>query len=148
MQELKFIIQQEDVYNEVAKTTSYAGVKSDDEHLYDKLATIDEDAEMLERFWDETISALESTLQRFIDTRSLVDGEYNLHLKISLAFNTNLKDGMQKSLFSYFTSSIISKWYKFMDKEEATLYATEAVAHLDSFKNALLKRNRPNRPTI
>ena len=54
MNEKTLTTDKNDVYEEVAKTTSYAGAKTDDATAYDKIFTTDADKEMLERFWQES----------------------------------------------------------------------------------------------
>lgn len=146
MAEYILTLNKEDVYNEVAKTTAYAGAKSTDITLYDKLSTIDEDEEMLDRFWEESKTAASSILKKVYSKEEEKDGVYKLTLDLSGSFNTNFLPGMNKSLFSFFVTDIISKWYAFINKEDATRYATEATFNIEDVKRKAFYKIKPERP--
>lgn len=203
------------VYTEVAKTTDYNGSKSDDVTRRDKVATQDEDDEMLDRFWDETCATATQSMKQFIKgfeeglrvfrpaavspivqtqaqttaatpslpTRlpgltlgdfkpgvgSLADlgdislpsigdlsGQTEHTLKIagyypkmgmSDSFDSTLEESIQKSLFSFFVASIISKWMTFSVKAEAAEYAQYAASMLDDVLRKLYFKKKPKRPT-
>lgn len=146
MAEYILTLNKEDVYNEVAKTTSYAGAKSTDITLYDKLYTIDEDEEMLDRFWEESKTAASSVLKRVYSSEEEKDGAYKLILELSDSFNNDFLPGMNKSLFSFFVTNIIAKWYAFINMESAGKYASEATFNIEDIKRKALYNIKPKRP--
>lgn len=140
-------VQKEDVYEEVAKTTSYTGKKMDDEDGYDRVFTTDEDQEMLERFWNESKNTICNALKKvFLDEMETEQGEFRLQLDLSSSFDENLTTSMQSSLFSFFVMNITAKWYTLANKEEATAYATEAATYVDDIKRKAFFKKRPTRP--
>lgn len=147
MTEITLKVKKEDVYEEVAQTTSYTGAKMDDEHAYERIFTTDEDKSMLERFWGECKNTVCNSLKKVLSDEGETDGEYELALGLSDAFDETLTASMQRSLFSFFVMNITAKWYTFTNKEEATGYATEAATYLDDIKRKAFFKKRPTRPT-
>ncbi|MDO4929625.1 MAG: hypothetical protein Q4E59_00670 [Bacteroidales bacterium] len=142
------------VYDEVAKTTAYTGKKAEDDgSAYRRIFATDSDRNMLERFWREACSFATSELKRFIvsvneqpESHGVdLDRDYELTLEVSSAYDENLTDSIAGSLFSYFVSSIVSKWYKFANKEEAADYATMAGTMLNDVMQKIFYRKKPTR---
>lgn len=144
-----FTIEKEKVLTEIAKTTSYIGAKKegDDGTSYDRIYTTDEDAEMLERFWDECASMVEGAVRRMIYSATRTTDSYTLVLDESASWDSALTAGMQDSLFSFFVMSIASKWQMLTDKADVNDYATLAAASLDDFRQKAFHRKKPTRPT-
>lgn len=153
MIEISIDIIKSNVYDEVAKTTSYTGAKMDgDGRAYERIFTTDEDQQMLERFWDEAANAVTEQLKPFIKT--LVtggvngsDGQVGYHATLSLssAFDETLSDSIESGLFSFFVNAIVSKWYKFTNKGEADAYATDAAGMMDDVMRKVYYRKKPQR---
>ena len=142
-------ISKSDVYNEVAKTTSYTGAKMDnDVSAYERIFTTDEDQQMLDRFWDESANAVTEQLKPFI---TIVSSSYNnvagyhVSLSLSCAFDDTLQSSIQSSLFSFFVNMIVSKWYKFTNKGEAESYAIEATGMMGDVMRKIYYRKKPKR---
>ena len=145
MNKIELTVNKVDVYDEVAKTTSYAGAKMvGDEGAYLRIFTTDADQEMLERFWNEAESGAIDQLKPYIGTWSNEDG-LKVELVLSSGFDINLKDSIQSSLFSYFVAMIVSKWFKLTNKGEAAAYGVEAVGAMDDVMSKIYHRKRPVR---
>lgn len=143
-----FKIQKRDIYDEVAKTTSYAGAKMvDDDNAYNRIFTTDEDQTMLERFWSESKSMIAANLKKVLGSEQEMNGEYTLILELSNSFDETLLDSMQRSLFSFFVMSITSKWYAFTNKAEAAGYATSSGSSLEDILRQAFYKKKPVRPT-
>lgn len=140
-------INKEEVYNEVAKTTSYTGDKMDDETAYDRIFTTDEDKTMLERFWDESKNTIANSLKRILLNEQEKDGTYTLLLGLSSSFDEALTNSMQRSLFSFFVMNITAKWYTFTNKDEVSGYAAESVTYIDDIMRKAFYKKKPIRPT-
>lgn len=139
-------INKDAVLEEVAKTTSYAGAKMDDEHAYERIFTTNEDTTMLERFWAECKNMICNSLKKVLHSEVEQDGDYLLTLSLSAAFDESLTDSMQRSLFSFFVMNITSKWYTFTNKNEANGYASEAATYVDDIMRKAFFKKRPVRP--
>jgi hypothetical protein len=154
--EIEFAIDKEDVYKEVAQTTSYTGANMDgDENAYERITTTDEDQSMLDRFWYETCASVSDVMRRYISEEGdNADGSelgavvgYRYVMELSNSFNEVLEGPMHKDLYSFFVMSITAKWFGFTNKKEAAEYATAAASFLDSFRRKAVQKKSPKRPT-
>ncbi|MCQ2220007.1 MAG: hypothetical protein MJZ12_01365 [Prevotella sp.] len=136
------------VYNEVAKTTSYAGAKKvGDEGAYDRIFTTDEDQEMLERFWKEAASGATDTLKKWISENEEGD-EYRLLLHVADGYDIGLTSSIETSLFSYFVNFIIGKWYLIVNAQESERYVTDAAGAMDDVMSKIFHRKKPKRENV
>lgn len=142
------------VYDEVAKTTSYVGVKmKDDETAYDRIFTTDDDRMMLERFWVEACNAATEEFKPFIISVSEqpeshgveLERNYQVELELSGSFDTRLQGSIETSLFSFFVASIVAKWCKFANKAETESYAKDATAAMLDVHSKIYYRKKPQR---
>lgn len=148
MLEIELRVDKEAVLTEVAQTTSYIGAKMDDENAYDRIFTTDEDKSMLQRFWDECKDTFSSMAKRLIVAQE-DDGEaYTATLAMSDSFEEAQRDSVERSLFSFFVTGIVSKWNAFTNKEETQGYGAEAQANLDIVMRKLFYKKAPVRPTF
>ena len=154
MIEIQLKVNKASVYEEVAKTTSYAGAKMEgDEQAYDRIFTTDDDRLMLERFWNEASNAATEQMKPFIlsvsehsDERTVnLENNYELKLELSNSFDTNLRDSIETSLKSFFVSYITSRWFKFTNKKESGDYGNDADGMLDDVMRKIYYRKKPKR---
>lgn len=149
MNKITIHIDKAQVWDEVAKTASYTGDKMiGDETAYERIMLTDEDAKMLQRFWDECKNIICNSLKKvFISENETEGGAYVLTLGLSSAFDESQIESMQRSLFSFFVMNITAKWYTIANKSEATGYATEAVTYIEDIKHKAFFKKKPTRPT-
>ncbi len=147
MTEVTIIINKDEVYDEVAQTTSYTGAKMEgDEGAYDRIFTTEGDRSQLERFWHECCVDVCEALKEFVRSERCEKGCFGVDLGLSSAFDPALEPAMRKELFSFFVMSIASKWYVFTNKKEAGDFAAAAATMLDGVKRKAYYRRRPTRP--
>jgi len=147
-----FTVPKAEVYNEVAKTTSYTGIKMSGED-YARIFTTDEDRMMLERFFNEAANGLTDVLKPFLvsvsDTSPLhcvdLTRNYVVSLELSSSYDENLNGSVESSMFSYFTNFIVGNWYKFANKEEAETYMATAASMVMDIKSKIYFRKKPVR---
>ena len=147
MTDIALTVNKESVYEEVAQTTSYTGAKMNDELAYNRIFTTDEDKSMLERFWNESKNTACNSLKKILLNEVEREGIYQLSLGVSSSFDEALTESMERSLFSFFVMNITAKWYTFINKEEATGYATEAATYMEDVMRKAFFKKRPIRPT-
>ncbi len=154
MIEVSLNINKAKVYDEVAKTTSYTGAKmKDDDSAYERIFTTDDDRQMLERFWVEACNAATEQFKPFIISVSSqsvnhgvqLDRNYDVKLELSGSFDINLRDSIESSLFSYFVSMIVCKWYQFTNKGESESYGNDAAGAMDDVVKKIYYRKKPKR---
>ena len=149
---VEFTVSKAEVYNEVAKTTSYTGIKMSGED-YQRVFTTDEDRMFLERFFNEAANGLTDVLKPFLvtvsDTSPLhcidLSRNYVVNLELSSAYDINLNGSIGSSMFSYFTNFIVGNWYKFANKAEADGYLANATAMILDIKSKIYFRKKPRR---
>lgn len=146
--EITLKVDQQEVLQEVARTTSYTGAKMDDDaNAYERITTVDEDAEELQRFWDESRAEVAQTFIRMLASERMDGSTYALELNVSASFDEALLPSMQLGLFSYFVQSIAAKWYVFTNKKEAGEYADVGKGILDEVREKAFYKKKPTRPT-
>ena len=145
------------VYDAVAETTAYTGLKMpEDPEAYNRIFTTDEDRSILEHFWAEAAGIATTQLKPFLisvndqPVSHSVDlsNDYEVQLKLSSGFDLGLVDSIQTALFNFFVSHIVSKWYIFTDKPEAESYALDAQSKIKDAMSKIYHRMRPVRSTI
>ena len=147
MTEVSITINKEEVYEEVAQTTSYTGAKMEnDEKAYDRIFTTEGDRSQLERFWNESCVAVCETLKEFVKEERNERDSFSILLCLSSSFDPALEPAMKKELFSFFVTNIVCKWYVFTNKQEAGDFAASAVGMLEGVKRKAYYRRRPKRP--
>lgn len=148
MTEVTIIINKEEVYEEVAQTTSYTGAKMEggDDSTYDRIFTTEGDRSQLERFWNESCVAVCEALKEFVLEERNEKETFSVFLGLSAAFDPALEPAMKKELFSFFVTNIVCKWYVFTNKKEAGEFAAGAAAMLDGVKRKVYYRRKPRRP--
>ena len=147
-----FTVSKAEVYNEVAKTTSYTGIKMSGED-YERVFTTDEDRMFLERFFNEAANGLTDVLKPFLvtvsDTSPLhcidLSRNYVVALELSSSYDEQLNGSIQSSMFSYFTNFIVGNWYKFANKSEAAEYLANAASMVLDIKSKIYYRKKPRR---
>ncbi len=154
MIEITLTVNKARVYEEVAKTTSYTGDKMQgDESAYDRIFTKDDDRIMLERFWIETCNAATEQFKQFIVSVSEhpeshgvdLSRNYEVELELSSSFDVNLKDSIETSLFSFFVSAIVGKWFKFTNKGEVESFVADAAGMMNDIVSKIFYRKKPKR---
>lgn len=154
MKTIELTVNKANVYDEVAKTTSYTGQKMQgDATAYDRIFTTDDDRMMLERFWVEACNGATEQFKPFIVSVSdqpvshgvELDKNYVVKLELSNSYDESLNGSIGTSLFSYFVAMIVSKWYKFTNKGESESYGTDAVGAIDDVMRKIYYRKKPTR---
>lgn len=143
-----------DVYNEVAKMTSYTGAKmEEDPSAYERIFTTDSDRLMLERYWIEACDLVTDTLKEYVvevnDHHTghgiELDNNYIVSLSLSSAWDESREGNLGSTIFSFFVYYILSKWYALANKTEAAAYATEAQGRLLDVMKVIYHRQKPTR---
>lgn len=145
--EITINIDSNDVYREIAQTTSYTGSKMGGEEDYDRIFTTDADRSQLERFWNESCVSICETLKRFLSSEHETATGHSFTFAMSQSFDTSLTGSITKELFSYFVMNMTAKWYAFTNKKEAPEYAANATALLEGVHRKACFKRKPTRPT-
>ncbi len=136
------------IFDQVARTTGYAGAKQldRDEHAYERLSTTKADDDLLVQFWNESRGCLCHALRRLIEAEGMEGADYRLDLNLSEAFDEGLLPSVATDLDAYFVNDITSKWLTLVDKDRAADYATAASHIIADIQRKLLCKKAPQRP--
>ena len=138
-----------DVYDEVAKTTSYVGLKQidADDKLYDRVFTTDADRDLLERFWREACNAVTDEFKQFIISQpgQTDNGIFTVDMSMPSSFDMNLVSSVEQSPLSFFINLITSKWFSISNKGDAEYYQQEALASGNEVRRKIFYRKKPQR---
>lgn len=146
--EITLSISQTEVFQEVARTTSYTATKmNDDAKAYERITTVDEDRSELQRFWDESRAEVAQTFIRMLSSEGMDGDTYNVVLNVSVSFDTALLPSMQLGLFSFFVQSITGKWFVYTNKDEAGAFIDRGSALLEEVREKAFSKKEPVRPT-
>lgn len=137
------------IFEQVARTTGYAGAKrlDKDEHAYERISTTEADDDLLAQFWLQSRGCLCHALRRLIVAEGLEGSDYRLDLNLSEAFDEGLLPSVASDLEAYFTNDIISKWMMLVDDAKATDHAATAARILADIQRKLLCKRPPRRPS-
>lgn len=148
-------INKANVYDEVAKTSAYAGSKkmAEDAGAYARVFTTDEDRLLLERFWLETCNNATNILKPFlvsVETQPISHGidisrNYNVELEVSSSYDDTLTESVETSLYSYFVLAILAKWYAVANNVDAEATALEASASMKDMIQKIYYKKKPVR---
>lgn len=143
------------VYDEVAKTTSYAGAKmmAEDVNAYDRIFTTDEDRLLLERFWLEVADAVTGNLMPFIKgvpNNPINHGvglweNYEAVLELPSSYDDNLTKSIETALYNFFVLSIVGRWYMVTNKAEAEAVALQAAGVMTDIMQKIYYKKKPTR---
>lgn len=143
------------VYDEVAKTTAYVGLKQmdNDSKTYDRVFTTDDDRDMLERFWRESCSSATDEFKQFIISVStpansqIIDNTevYTIEMSMPSSFDEKLVASVELSLMSYFINLITAKWFSISNRGDAEHYQQEASASGNEVRRKIFYRKKPQR---
>lgn len=140
------------VYDEVAKVTSYEGAKAaEDGSAYERVFTTDQDRMLLESYWLDACEAVNDQVKNYLSSVEAqpishcveLEANYKATLSMPEGYDENLSNSINNTLFSYFVNYIISRWFGVADKENAGQYANQAIGAIDDVMKKLNHRKRP-----
>lgn len=136
------------VFDQVARTTGYAGAKliDRDEHAYERLSTTEADEALLVRFWQESRDCLCLALRRLIEAEGMEAEEYRLDLCLSEAFDEALQPSVAAGVEAYFVNSVTARWMALVDRDKASEHVAAASHILTDIQRKVLCKRPPRRP--
>lgn len=116
----------------------------------------DENANQIVRSIGNAFANLKTKLSEYIVETSttasnkLLTMTSNLTLALVMPsnFNQATNETIASALHQYLVNSAIGDWFTITDKNDASDYVTLAAANLDQIREAVNKRNRPQRATV
>ena len=139
-------INKSDIFNEVAKLTSYIGDKSQGEGVYDRVRTTDENEEILEEFFKVALQDVLVTLREYVGTTYSTANEVGFVFNVGSNYDATLVGRLADSIRGSIINSIVSHWFCLIDIENAKLYADKSAKELENALLIINNRKRPKRP--
>ena len=142
MKTITLTLSKRDIFNEIGKSTAYTGAKSDSDAnnlLYDRVATVEEDCQLLERYCDVACSEFLEEIKEFVTEVDFSGESINLTLETSGFYDDSLTPSLQTDLFAYLVASISMRWFRI------TLPEREAARMLEKALSKLYHRRKPER---
>lgn len=133
---------------ELSKITAYTGAKSPTADLdrdYDRIATVDEDAAMLNRYWHNAGNTLADCLKGFITGYRIDDSSMALTLEVSGAFDESLTPSVEGDLKSFAAAAMARAWFAITLPDRAAEWEAESSRLLRDASRKLYHRRRPER---
>lgn len=113
---IQFIIDREKIFEEVAKSTAYVGVATD---MYEKVATVDENEEMLNSFLESACNELLCILGAF---NSRIEEPLTFVVDMPESYNKDKNEIITRLIFEYIICTIVWKWLFLMLPEKAIMW--------------------------
>ena len=164
MRQITIDIEKAYVLDEVAKLSSYAGAKliEADPGAVDRIMATDADLETMDRFWDETISALEERLKDHLVKSEFVYGgteadaadgtttqeadTQRMTLSVGTRMSEAIEGSLRKSIQGYCISSMAEMWYALANKDGVEEQLQKLNEKLKSSLYTIYSRKRPEKP--
>lgn len=132
-------ISKKDVFDEVGLITSRTGQHSKD---VDRISATDDEINIMESFWDESLSELYDIVRRF---SSLSETESSASYSFSLPPNWNSDAGtsLSKCMRQFCINFICVKWFNVSKKDEVAYYISLCNGLGEKMKRLLIERKKP-----
>ena len=118
------------------------GVKSDDSDsgaLFERVATVEEDADLFARYWRDACAIVAERLKQFVGRRVWRE-ELSLNLEVSGAFDDSLSPSVETAVFSVIAAPLSARWFRLSMKEKAEEWEEEASRLLAEIERMLFHR--------
>lgn len=138
-------IKKEDVIKEVNKSSAYIGAKTINNdgtgNLYYNISTIKEDAEMLQRYWEEALSNVLSVAKPFVSDVEEQD-TWSVTLTMPSNYNPAFDGVIKQKIFSYVVTYVLLNWLTLCNVATAVIqyYSTETASMLSGVDDILHAR--------
>lgn len=148
--ELVITITKADAIAEVSKTSAYIGAKTitqDGENLYYNISTIKEDAEMLERYWNEACTDVAAVAKEYVTGADMSDTDWILTLDMPAKYNRAFDGVLKQQVFSYIVRKVLYHWLLtcnydvnalkvYLDECNGMLAGIDGILHARTFTRA------------
>ena len=115
MKTLSIIIEKEELIKELEKAAAYAGFKTesaDPDATFERVSLIEEDGDLLERYWHEACGFVAGSLKDFIAEAGFGEERLELVLELSGSFDMALGPAVREGLFSWMCALVGARWFR------------------------------------
>lgn len=142
MKTLNIKILKSDVLHEVALATAYIGAKkSDDGVYYDRISTIDEDEQALDRFWLDCRRQMHALLKDYlVNVNNNEKKDFDVDIEVPGNMPETNADPLTGSLKGFCVNHIITRWCVYTNKEDVESYGASASENYRRARELLYSR--------
>ncbi|MBD5358116.1 MAG: hypothetical protein HDR88_14155 [Bacteroides sp.] len=148
MKTIKIDIKRCDIDEELSKITAYTGAKSisgGGNEDFDRVATVEEDSAMLNRYWHNAAGILTEHLKEFVVSANTIGGEMVFTLEVSGAYDESLTPSVKEGMFAFVAASMAKNWFLLTYPEKAPEWEAETSRLLRETAIKLYHRRKPIR---
>lgn len=146
MKNISLSISKTSILDEVALNSEYAGAKSgSDSEIYDRVAVIPQDNEILSRFWTQMCAQVIRQLKEFIGMSQLSESSLSLTLLLSGAYDDALTPSVKDDINAAIAAGVTARWFRYTFPDKLSDWESQSARALDSALSKLCMRRRPIR---
>ena len=133
------------IMEEVGMTSAYLGAKSGEEEgkSFLKIATIEADRDLLDRFWVEMTGRIADKLKNVIKSNSLSETDFEMELEVSGAYDESLTPSVERDLYASLVAWVTARWLRYTFPDRANEWEAEANSLLERAFCKLCYRKKP-----
>lgn len=141
-------IKRGDIDEQLSKITAYTGAKgiaAVSAADFDRIATANEDSDLLNRYWAGAANVLADRLRHFISNFSVSQDCISISLQPSGAFDHSLADALRNDMASFVTAFMAKAWFSITLPEKSDEWEEESARLLSEISRNIYHRRRPQR---
>lgn len=134
------------IFENVSLASAYTGAKAEtQQNIFDRVATISEDNELLEGFFIEMTGIVTDRLKEFVISTEKSDAEFNMTLEVSNAYDDSLSASIKEDLFAAVVKGVIARWFRVTFPEKTGEWWNDSETLLSRAFAKLCMRRKPKR---
>lgn len=148
MKTIKIDIKRVEIDRELSKITSYTGAKGVPKpnlEDFDRIATVDEDASLLDRYWTNAYNVLAEHLREFLESTEADSEEMSFTLLLSSAYDDSLTQSVKEELFAFVAATMTKSWFDITYPDKSAEWEAESMRLLAGISRKLFHRRKPTR---
>lgn len=147
MKQISIKLSKSAILDEVALTTEYLGAKNavQKEGLYDRVATISHDRELLDRLFTDVFGVITGKFREFIIEMDTFDEGASLTLNLSNAYDDSFTASVRDDIHGGMVKGVASEWLRFTYPEESNFWMDESEKLIERAHAKLCHRRKPRR---
>lgn len=146
MQIIKISISNSSIFEEISLASAYAGAKKDDEKgFYDRVATVNADETLLNRFVTEMHGVVADRFREFLTSTECGEEALGFTLEVSGSYDNSLTPSVKEDIFRGIVAGVISRWFRFTFPSQEETYRIQTDRFLERAYAKLCQRRKPRR---
>lgn len=144
---LSISITRSEVYEEVYKITGYKGKKESlDGTAYEVIAGIDENDDILTRYFDEACASVVDALKRYVGASPTINSTgCSMTFEMPANWDENIGSSVKDSVVDYFIAHICYKWMRLVNHSDEQKYAADAETDMMEIRKKMAHSKKPSR---